>query len=96
MMFTEFSIRDLKNSCAKNYSFFNARAVDTFAMSRKLDAKGKMIRVENYACNEDGADINVPNQRYSMNIYFAVDAGPTGPVTLVVDPDTGNGTGNEP
>jgi hypothetical protein len=31
-----------------------------------------------------------------MDIKFRIDAGAAGMITMIIDPDTGNGAGNEP
>ncbi|HEX8064345.1 MAG TPA: hypothetical protein VF535_14165 [Allosphingosinicella sp.] len=79
-----------------NFSYFNARAVDPAEMSASLAQEGRMMRVENYATKEDGTPIGNDNRNYSIDIKFRIDAGPAGMITMIIDPDTGNGAGNEP
>lgn len=79
-----------------NFSYFNARAVDPAEMSASLANEGRMMRVENYATKEDGTPIGNENRSYSMDIKFRIDAGAAGKITMIIDPDTGNGAGNEP
>jgi hypothetical protein len=79
-----------------NFSYFHARAVDPADMSESLAQEGRMMRVENYATKEDGTLIGNDNRNYSMDIKFRIDAGAAGMVTMIIDPDTGNGAGNEP
>jgi hypothetical protein len=75
-----------------NDTFYNARPVPKNQL-RTLENKGTLIRVENYAT---GVASTMPEPLiYSMDIKFQIKAG-GGWVTMVVDPDTGNGSGNEP
>jgi hypothetical protein len=76
-----------------NYSYFHAREVEAKYMGK---LKGKMIRVENYVTKEDGELVGAHVRDYAMNIKFRVNAGTAGQVTMWIDPDTGNGAGNEP
>lgn len=77
----------------RNYSFFNAHEASAGAT---LDAAGKLIRMRNYVKNVRASDITVANQGYAMNVHFTVAAGAAGRIAMIIDPDTGNGTGNEP
>lgn len=75
-----------------NDTFYNARVVPNDEL-RTLTNKGTLIRVENYAT--DVSTTMTETLLYSMDIKFQIDAG-DGMVTMIIDPDTGNGTGNEP
>ncbi|HEY5721911.1 MAG TPA: hypothetical protein VIT45_06280 [Allosphingosinicella sp.] len=77
-----------------NYSYFNAREVP----QTESGLPGKLIRVKNYMTKEDGTLISSVNENrwYSMNIKFRVRAGSAGLITMLIDPDTGNGQGHEP
>lgn len=77
-----------------NYSYFHAREVPRGEMN---GLPGKMIRVRNYATLEDGTEIPpTENRYYSMDIKFRISGGSAGMITMIIDPDTGNGQGNEP
>ena len=80
----------------ENNCFFHAREVPDAQMPG-LAGKGKMIRVENHATNYLG-QLQDPGDytQYSLDIYFQIDGGSAGTITMVVDPDTGNGVGYEP
>ena len=83
-------MRDL-NTC-----FFHARTVPAADM-QGLDPVGKLIRLENYATDQNGELLLEGDDRnYSLDILFQVDAGSAGWITMVVDPDTGNGMGYQP
>lgn len=85
---------------AFNYSFFNAAPVTENELG-DLNQIGKMIRLRNYVSKRHGEKITEENIPYSMNIHFTV-PGVTALGTaaarmpMVFDPETGNGTGNEP
>jgi hypothetical protein len=75
-----------------NDAFFNAAEV-----LNPGPADTKLIRIRNYATNTDGLPIPAGTPLdYSMDIKFQIHAGSAGWVTMIVDPDTGNGTGYEP
>jgi hypothetical protein len=75
-----------------NDTFYNARAVPNSDLKTLRD-KGTLIRVENYATDVSG--MLTDTLLYSMDIKFQINAG-SQKVTMIIDPDTGNGTGNEP
>lgn len=77
-----------------NDTFYNARPVPTDELPAGLRTKASLIRVENYATDVDTTTPTTPLV-YAMDINFQIKAG-NERVTMVVDPDTGNGTGNEP
>lgn len=83
---------------AGNDSFFVARVGDD-----RLDAplKGKLIRIENYNTIFDGsaftprpADDPGKAAKYSLNYHVTLPG--QQPLPIVIDPDTGNGMGNNP
>jgi hypothetical protein len=79
-----------------NCSYYHARQVE-LSKYEKLNAHGRMLRVENWARNKTGGDIKEQNIPHSMNIHFALPMiGSDVLMPMVFDPDTGNGTGNEP
>lgn len=81
----------------ENLSFINAEIVPEEEME-ELHAKGRMFRMRNYMRDENG-DIDWTkghSRDYSMNIHFKIKAGTNAWVPMVIDPDTGNGTGHEP
>lgn len=78
-----------------NHSFYNAEIAQLPA-----GMAGKMIRVRNYMTAAGGKPIGVGHetvsQIYSMNFHFSVPSKEGGRIPIVIDPDTGNGSGNEP
>lgn len=83
---------------AGNDSFFVARVDDA-----RLDGplKGKLIRIENYNTIFDGtaftrrpADDAGKAAKYSLNYHVTLPG--RQPLPIVIDPDTGNGMGNNP
>lgn len=79
----------------ENYSFFNAASVPADKISKIApNLFGALIRVRNYVTNEHGPIVNT-SRKYALNIHYNV-PGPTDRIPMVIDPDTGNGTGNEP
>jgi len=80
-----------------NYAFFHAREVQLPTAAGDLGEYGNLLRIENYYSKEDGSLLQAADRRnYSMDIRFQVNAGPAGPITILIDPDTGNGLGYEP
>lgn len=77
-----------------NYSFFNTRTEPTGVAT--VDQAGKLIRIENFTTQEYGNPIDAVDQSYSMNIHFTIPGNDGISIPMVFDPDTGNGTGNEP
>lgn len=97
--FTQYS-ENKPELMAKNYSFFNARSIEGDSLG-SLKNSGKLIRVENHLTNPDSTPITTHPLSYSMNIHFKMRIAPElGAderfVPMIIDPDTGNGTGNEP
>jgi hypothetical protein len=83
-----------------NYAFYGARKIDATKLGK---LKGRMISVRNYMTLKGGEPISEAahnekdrSQTYSMNIHFTVPGSGTMRVPIVIDPDTGNGQGNEP
>jgi hypothetical protein len=80
-----------------NYAFYGARRIDVAKLGK---LKGQMISVRNYMTAKDGKPIGdkeeVKSQQYSMNIHFTVPGSGGMRIPIIVDPDTGNGQGNEP
>jgi hypothetical protein len=79
---------------AENYSFVAAKIVEETEMGSALYARGRMFRMRNYVQGQGGTPIT--KERYSMNIHFDLPCGTNKWVPMVIDPDTGNGTGHEP
>lgn len=81
----------------QNYAFFDAREIDT---AKFPTLKGRMISVRNYMTDKDdkliGKDQPTPSQSYAMNIHFTVPGKGGIRIPMIIDPDTGNGAGNEP
>jgi hypothetical protein len=94
--FTRYS--DTNDEMDLNYSFFNAKEA-TSACLGDLAKHGKLIRVENHVTNCDGSP-TIEKTHYSMNVHFRMRVKPEGSereyIPMVIDPDTGNGAGNEP
>ncbi len=76
----------------RNDTFYNARAVPSADM-RTLQNAGTLLRVENYATG--AKTVGDWKHSYSMDIRFQLTAG-IGQATMLIDPDTGNGSGYEP
>lgn len=81
-----------------NDSFFVSR-VDDGALDGPL--KGKLIRIENYNTIFNGSSFTArpaddPSKaaRYALNYHLTLPG--RQPLAIVIDPDTGNGDGNEP
>lgn len=98
LRFTKYSDR-LSGIMGENYAFFNARYIEGSSLG-SLGSHGKLIRVENHATKSNAERITDP-VNYSMNIHFKMKvtrepgAGQRY-AAMILDPDTGNGTGNEP
>ena len=74
-----------------NGAFFNAEEADPGI------ADAKLIRMRNYATDGAGQPLQAGTTlEYAMDIKFQVNAGGAGWVTMIIDPDTGNGSGYEP
>lgn len=86
-------VGDIKKNAERNHAFFNVNLIDGIG---DLDRVGKMMRVENWARGENGVEITDPNLAYSMNIHFTIPGGGNLRIPMILDPDTGNGAGNEP
>lgn len=80
-----------------NYAFFNAREI---ALPKKGKLNGRLIAVRNYMTDISGKTIGAgqttEKQRYAMNIHFTVPGNGKTRIPMIIDPDTGNGAGNEP
>lgn len=65
---------------------------------QKYKPDGPIIVVRNYFRDENGDPITKPglDLKYSMNIYFQLKNISGKVMTLILDPDTGNGTGYDP
>ena len=74
-----------------NYSYANAQAVAAIGT-----LTGKLIRVENHLTDPYGCLLDTDTANYSMNIHFVMKLTGGGTVPMVLDPDTGNGSGYEP
>lgn len=99
LRFTQYS-ENYNGIMGKNFAFFNARCLEGSNLGQ-LGRYGKLIRVENYVTQADASVITTPPVRYSMNIHYKIPALPEVGlgqryVPMIIDPDTGNGTGNEP
>lgn len=80
-----------------NHSFIHARPVLQQEMGPALFARGRMFRMRNYVQFKGGGAILAhQEQKYSMNIHFKIRAETNAWVPMVIDPETGNGTGHEP
>jgi hypothetical protein len=82
----------------QNFSFVNATEVTKGDMGN-LYSRGRMFRMRNYVQDEDGHPIDASKKekrRYGMNIHFKIPGANNDLVPIVIDPDTGNGAGNEP
>ena len=80
----------------QNFSFYHARVVPQAEMGM-LAGVGSLLRVENHQLKEDGKRLGLGESRaYGLDILFGVDGGDAGQITLIIDPDTGNGSGYEP
>lgn len=80
----------------ENFSFYGAEIVPLNSMGSLWD-KGRIIRLRNYFEDANGDPvISTDEMVYSMNIHIGVPNGTNGSVPMVIDPDTGNGMGNNP
>jgi hypothetical protein len=98
VVFTKLSMNHPKIPNNENYSFINASVVSKDDMGSLYD-RGRMIRMRNYVQDEGGQPIDWnkgESRHYSMNLHFQVPCGTNQWVPMVIDPDTGNGNGNEP
>ncbi|MEE9434504.1 MAG: hypothetical protein V3V15_09725 [Sphingorhabdus sp.] len=83
-----------------NHSFYGAKIEN--GLNAQLKGQGQMIRLENYFTDEQGRSLTGkrPAHEYGIGIGFV--APPTPRFTplqdkyIIIDPDTGNGWGNEP
>lgn len=81
-----------------NCAYFNAKLVD-LNNHEKLNKHGFMFKVENWSRKPDGTPVGAEEVRHSMNIHFSIPVNTGNKIIMmpmVFDPDTGNGTGNEP
>jgi hypothetical protein len=78
----------------KNFSYLAAKIVSDTGI-----LPGRLVRVRNYMLDDSQKPIGLgqatKRQLYSMNIHFRLKSGGQN-IPLVIDPDTGNGTGHEP
>lgn len=85
----------------ENKSFYNSEAIPV--QSNNGDFLGTMIRIENRFMVEKGLFIKKYKSisqndgiiNYKLNLIYTVNR-PGGLITMVIDPDTGNGSGLEP
>lgn len=77
-----------------NYSFFNTTSVPAVLHGGGTSV-GSIVRVRNYFTDPSGRSIDPDDtqklQTYSMNLHFRYKN-----IPMILDPDTGNGTGHEP
>lgn len=77
---------------SENHSFFGAIEIPEMA-------GGRLIRLSNYFLKSDGTPIGEGDGEilYSMNIHFNIPgSSKASMIPMIIDPDTGNGQGNEP
>lgn len=83
-----------------NHAFKNARILndDMIGPQSVVAKKGRMILIENHVKDSSGNSLsNKPQHRYSMNfVYLAPDPNNETVLPMIIDPDTGNGMGNNP
>ena len=83
---------------AENYAFFNAETVDL--TKTKLAKRGRMMRVENHFTDEKAQPLDDKDpakaKLYAMNIHFRTRGYGSHYMPIIIDPNTGNGAGNEP
>lgn len=82
---------------AENYAFFDAEVVPYSSMGN-LKNKGRMLRLKNYYTDDTGVLIPEKAEEitYAMNIHVEMKIDEGDFVPMIIDPDTGNGSGNEP
>jgi hypothetical protein len=89
---------DIDEIMDENYSFFNAGLVQAWLHEGTTNA-GWIVRVDNYYTDPKGQMIipteEKPEFRYAMNLHFKIRT-TTGYIPMIIDPETGNGAGNEP
>ena len=77
-----------------NNSFLNAKLFQT--LSDQLENR-KLLVIENWYTDLNGNPITGnPKLRYSMNINLLIATDNDKWIPLIIDPDTGNGMGNNP
>jgi hypothetical protein len=80
----------------ENHSFYWATLVPQAELGA-IKNKGQMIRLRNYCRAADGTEqTDKPELKHSLNIHFGATLKGGGFVPMVIDPNTGNGSGNEP
>lgn len=97
--FTKFTSEYLKPTVSNqeaepNNSFFNASILQT--QSRKLTGSS-ILRLENWYTDKYGRPVPCHSELlYSMNIHLMMETDDGQVIPIILDPDTGNGWGNEP
>lgn len=82
-------------SAKPNNAFYNAGVVKSLG---QMAGKGHMMRMENFFTDENGRSLKdrKPEYVYAMNFIFGAPNSQGGVQPMILDPDTGNGWGNEP
>ncbi len=100
--FSEFHVSTLQAN--ENHAFFNAKQITDTDLLGNLAGKGSLIRLENHYTVLDGNQLKLLSpqgselpsneaQNYKMNLLYV--SGASG-IVMVIDPSTGNGTGDRP
>lgn len=78
-----------------NNAFMNARLIDVIDTGT-FDGQ-KLLCIENWYTDEFGKTVTgKPRLRYSMNLHLLATTEGGAVLPLIIDPDTGNGMGNNP
>jgi hypothetical protein len=81
-----------------NHAFADTELVTDRNLLGDLADLGSLIRLNNQCTLKDGGSYHrlpygkVTSQEYKLNIYYKTKSG----IAMAIDPDTGNGAGNEP
>lgn len=81
-----------------NHAFFDAEVISDLALLGDLAGLGTLIRFNNLCTVKDDKGYHslpygdIKSQEYKLNIFYKAKSG----IAMAIDPDTGNGHGNEP
>ncbi|MEE9434503.1 MAG: hypothetical protein V3V15_09720 [Sphingorhabdus sp.] len=83
-----------------NHAFVNIDTIPTLTVYSDGAAghfpRKKLIRLENWFTSKGGSSLSNKQLMYSMNIHLLATGNGGQKIPIVIDPDTGNGWGNNP